>query len=368
MHKYKSISPLQKRNEIPPVLSQKCSQTKRPNSTPHSSMNQTSKLTSKIPHNKTATTIKKPMSSDKSVTNRSKDNIIGKSLVNNNLKESAHLINALKTYLIEPTGELNSILIEIPKYSARRVQDLKKWYKPTENYDALATCFLIIFAEIDETINKELVSLRRKIGEVFTSYISNSGKLYRLIRSLPEILKKIDFCPKNIIEAQKSLEIVAKEHLSNIFQDLHELLRLIINFCMKNTKKNPISKLTSKGYKINDENFHETKDLFEDSRIFKTYNEISQSNNNTNMEISFIDLANKPLTCSNKNKNSINFSMTYIKEKSQLVKERNISCKRFMKAVPIAGSLGRTICTPLKAPRSVSQSALIRKMISKIVE
>lgn len=367
MHKYKSISPLQKRIEIPPVLSQKHSQAKRPNSTPHSSMSQTSKLTSKIPYNKT-TTIKKPISKDKSITSRSKENIISKALVHDNPKESAHFINALKTYLIKPTGELNSIIIEIPKYSARRVQDLKKCYKPTENYDALATCFLIIFAEIDESINKELVSLRRKIGEVFTSYLSNSGKLYRLIHNLPEILKKIEFCPKNLIEAQKSLEMVTKAQLSNIFQDLHELLRLIIDFGIKNAKTSPINRLLPRNHKNNDENSHETRDLFEDSRIFKTYDGKSQSNNNTAMEISFVDLTNKPLTCSNKNKNSINFSMTCIKEKSLLVRERNLVCRGPMKPMPMAGSLGRTVCTPLKAPRSASQSALTRKIVTKIVE
>ncbi|OMJ90696.1 hypothetical protein SteCoe_6869 [Stentor coeruleus] len=351
----KSISPLQKRLEIPPVLSLKKTQPKRPNSTPYNSLNQTLKIKSKIPIEKSST--KKPNEHYKNMTNQSKENILMKTQTIDSNKENSQFLTALKTYLITPTTELNIIAIEIHKYSARKVQDLKKLYKPTENYDALVTSFLIIFGEIDESINKELVSLRRKIGEIFTSYLSNSGKLYRLIRSLPEILKKLEISQKALIEAKKSLEIVEKHALSSIYQDLYDLLKLIIDFWDRGLKKTYIEDIPPLGVrKINCQIQEEDKDFFDCSGIFKTYDEKTQSNNNTVTEISFNELIRKPMTCLNKNKNFIDFSSNPSKNKSPLLR------------APVRGGNTGKIIGGLKGKRSSSHSALARTTLKRKVK
>lgn len=350
----KSISPLQKRSEIPPVLSIKKPQVKRPNSTPHSSLNQTLKIKRKVPIEKSLT--RKPVEHYKNTASQSKESTLTKTQTFDSNKENSQFLTALKTYLITPTTELNIIAIEIHKYSARKVQDLKKLYKPTENYDALVTSFLIIFGEIDESINKELVSLRRKIGEIFTSYLSNSGKLYRLIRSLPEILKKLEISQKALIEAKKSLEIVEKQSLSSIYQDLYDLLKLIIDFWDRGLKKSYTEDRPALGVrKVNCQIQEEDKDFFDCSGIFKTYDGKTQSNNNTASEISFNDLVRKPMTCLNKNKNFIDFSTNTNRNKSPLIR------------APVRGIAGKS-AGGLREKRSFSQSALARTALKRKIK
>ncbi|OMJ71069.1 hypothetical protein SteCoe_30826 [Stentor coeruleus] len=354
MNLTKSISPLQKRSEITPVLSMKKPQAKRLNSILQSSLNQTLKIKIKTPLEKSLT--KKPIEHYKNIRSQSKENTLMKTQVLDRNKENSQFLTALKTYLITPTTELNIIAIEIHKYSARKVQDLKKLYKPTENYDALVTSFLIVFGEIDESINKELVSLRRKIGEIFTSYLSNSGKLYRLIRSLPEILKKLEISQKALIEAKKSLEIVDKQSLSSIYQDLYDLLKLIIDFWDRGLKKSHVEDRTVLGVrKINCQIQEEDKDFFDCSGIFNTYDGKTQSNNNTSTEISFNDLVRKPMTCLNKNKNFIDFSNNPNINKSPLLR------------APVRGSTGKSIGS-FREKRSSSQSALARTTLKRKVK
>lgn len=236
---------------------------------------------------------------------RSKENIVSSASSFSNRKiNSAQLVNTLKSHIFRPSKELNLILKAIPKYTARKVQDLKKAYKNTEEYDQFATGFLSIFGVLDEELGKELGSLRKKIGEVFTSYLSNSGRFFKLLKNLPNVIKKTEVSNKVLLEAFKTLDHVNKAKLSTNYQDLYEFVLLIINY-FENCKKpaGSLSQLRSS----REESSMILKDFLGGSCIFNTYDKRELQSNDSRIDTSFSDTSSKPLTCSNKNNMSLQF-------------------------------------------------------------
>ena len=185
---------------------------------------------------------------------------------------------------MKSSRELNQIQKEIPKFNARKIQDLKKGYKFNEDFDALASSFLSIFAEIDQELKLEMISLRMKIGEYLISYFSNSGKFIKILKNLTEILKNAELGTKALNDAVRMLEMVKRENLSMNYQDLHDLLLAIIKF-FKN-KKSSVKVLGEANMNLMNKR---TPD-----RLLSTQSIINQST-----ELSFIEYC-KPLSCSNK--------------------------------------------------------------------
>ena len=229
---------------------------------------------------------------------KSKENLDsnGSESVNSRI-ESVNLVNTLKSHIFRPPKELNLILRAIPKYTARKVQDLKKGYKFTEDFDLFATGFLSIFGVLDEELGKELVSLRRKIGEVFTAYLSNSGRFFKLLRNLPIIIKKTEICGKVLAEALKTVGNVNKSKLSSNYQDLYDFLMLIINYFEKNNptqkSQNSIKNYTTRCQRLNksptDEFSLDIKDFFGSSHIYQTYDKCETNFNDSRIDTSFTD-------------------------------------------------------------------------------
>ena len=199
-------------------------------------------------------------------------------------KESTYLLSTLKSYIMKSSRELNQIQKEIPKFNARKIQDLKKGYKFNEDFDALASSFLSVFAEIDQELKKEMISLRMKIGEYLISYFSNSGKFIKILKNLTEILKNVELGTKALNDAVKMLEMVKRENLSMNYQDLHDLLLAIIKF-FKN-KKSSVKVLGEANMNLVSKRAPD--------RLLSTQSIINQST-----ELSFTEYC-KPLSCSNK--------------------------------------------------------------------
>jgi hypothetical protein len=204
-------------------------------------------------------------------------------------QDNSYLLNTLKTYIMKSSRDLNLIQREIPKFTARKIQDLKKGYKFNENFDALASCFLAVFGEIDEELKKEMISLRMKIGEHLVNYFSNSGKFIKILKNLTDVFRKVDIGTKALFDAGKMLEIVKREKLSTNYQDLYDFMLAIIRF-FRGKKSN--SKLIGEG----NQSFMSNR--MTPDRLFSTQSIINQST-----EISFFDNSN-PLSCSNKSSSS----------------------------------------------------------------
>ena len=210
-----------------------------------------------------------------------------KSNSSNRLKdpqENTYLLNTLKTYIMKSSYELNQVQKEIPKFNARKIQDLKKGYKFNEDFDALASSFLSIFAEIDQELKKEMISLRMKIGEYMISYFSNSGKFIKILKNLTEILKNVELGPKALSDAVKMLDLVKREKLSMNYQDLFDLLAAIIKFFRS-------KKASGKGLADTSRNLLSSRTP---DKLLSTQSIVNQST-----EMSFTDYT-KPLSCSNK--------------------------------------------------------------------
>ena len=280
MKKNTSNANIRKNFDMPPVLSSKNLNTIRFNSTPHTfsrillktkNLNTEKNLTTKLKQFKTA---------NSSNSRTKENNSTGKSLISNSKIESSYVLNTLKSHVFKPTKELSTILQAIPKYTARKIQDLKKGYKSNENFDLLANCFLSIFGELDEELGKEIKSLRKKIGEIFTGYLSNSGRFIKLLRNLPDAIKKTEICNKVISDTLKSLEGINKFKLSSNYQDLYDFIYLVAKYFDKN--KNPSKdnlnrsvSQTLKANKLSEESLMDIKDIFGNAYIFQTYNLIT---------------------------------------------------------------------------------------------
>lgn len=210
-------------------------------------------------------------------------------------EESNYLLNTLKTYIMKTSRELNLIQKEIPKFTARKIQDLKKGYKFNEDFDSLSSCFFTLFVEIDEDLKKDMISLRMKIGEYFISYFSNSGKFIKLLKNLTEVIKKIDLSPKVLTDSMKFLESVKREKLSTNYQDLFDFLKIILDYFK--------SKKSGKALGEVDQSFNK----LSGTQRFATPDKLLSSQNLTNksVEMSFLEFT-KPLSCSNKSVSCMN--------------------------------------------------------------
>ena len=296
MKKAKSNSNIFKKIDIPPVLSSRNAESARMNSRPHTQ----GKLLQKSNETRIAknTSTKILANQSRMPVIKSKENLNSSEVESLNSRiESAHLVNTLKSHIFRPAKELNLILRAIPNYTARKVQDLKKGYKFTEDFDCFATVFLSIFGVLDEELGKELVSIRRKIGEIFTAYLSNSGRFFKLLLNLPIILKKTEICSKVLNEALKMIGKVNRSKLSSNYQDLYEFLMLIINYLEKNNltqkSQNSINNSTTHRQKSNklptNEFSMDIKDCFDNSYIYQTYDKCETNFNDSRIDTSFSD-------------------------------------------------------------------------------
>ena len=210
-----------------------------------------------------------------------------KSISSSRLKDpqqSPYLLSALKSYIVKPSPELVQVQKEIPKFNARKIQDLKKGYKFNEDFDALASSFLSVFAEIDQELKKEMISLRMKIGEYLISYFSNSGKFIKILKGMTETLKNLELAPKALADAARTLGLVKRERLSTNYQDLHDLLAAMVKFFRRKKSSEKGSDGTRRSLLA-----RRTPD-----KLLSTQSIVNQST-----EISFSE-SSKPLSCSNK--------------------------------------------------------------------
>lgn len=204
-------------------------------------------------------------------------------------EESNYLLNTFKTYVMKTTRELNLIQKEIPKFTARKIQDLKKGYKFNEDFDSLASCFFTLFVELDEDLKKDTISLRMKIGEYFISYFSNSGKFIKLLKHLTEVIRKTELSSKVLADSIKYLDCVKREKLSTNYQDLFDLLKLILDYLKNKKNSKSISEGNQSFCKLS-----ESKCFVGSERLLNT-----QKLSNNLGEMSFLEMT-KPLSCSNK--------------------------------------------------------------------
>ena len=295
MSKPKTHSNFEQIRETTPVLSHTPEESKRLSSTPSS----LSKTLLKPPFFQISSkALKTHLAQSLS---KSKENLFSNTNFSNSKLESSDLLKSLKSRVLKDTKELNQILKLIPKYTARKVQDLKKGYKNNETYEVLAACFLKVFGELDSQLGLEINSFRVKIGQIFTNYLSNSARFLKLLKSLPELLRKIEITNKTIKDSVKCIENVEKEKLSNNYQDLFDFLYFILDF-LACSKSLPRPSLGSRSYsqnkrnKMNEETFAE----FLGSGIFRTYEQLES--NEFKLDTSFLDIKNL-LTCQNKNNN-----------------------------------------------------------------
>jgi hypothetical protein len=230
-----------------------------------------------------------------SVLPRSKENSYSTTSLSRKNKLENTSLNQLHPKTLKNSKDLNMILKTIPKYTARKIQDMKKGYKP--NFDPLATSFLLLFGEMDENLGLQMRSLRLKISEVFTSYLSNSGKFINLLRTLPEVMKKTEFSRKVILECIKSLESVSRSQLSNNYKDLYDFIYLLINYLVRSKDKyqNNLNRSISQPYKGKIIEKNDDFGSFIDTSIFQTYEKLESTT-----EYKFENIE-KPLTCSNRN-------------------------------------------------------------------
>lgn len=220
--------------------------------------------------------------------------------------------------------EINFILKLIPKYTARKVQDLKKNYKYNEDYENLASSFLYIFSELDRELGQEAISLRKKKGDIFTYYLSNSIRILKVFRNLPNLIESVRISEKSLNSAISSFEAINKENLSSNYRDLHDFMYFIIDYYKKNKKliskssvRSCLSTLRLK--KTNGEALTEFSDTFSNKNLMNTYDKRDIFERlDTKIDTSFSNYIQKPLTCSNK-KSQQDYGFSKIKTQRLLI-------------------------------------------------
>ena len=228
---------------------------------------------------------------------------------------------------MKTSHELNLIQKEIPKFTARKIQDLKKGYKFNEDFDSLASCFLTLFVELDEDLKKDMISLRMKMGEYFICYFSNSGKFIKLLKHLTELIRKTELTSKVLGDSIRYLDCVKREKLSTNYQDLFDLLKLILDYFKKKKNSKSISKENQSFCKLS-----ESKCFVSPEKLLNT-----QNLSNNLGEMSFLEIT-KPLSCSNKSVSCINLfkkpplsrtpKLCKVSSKENILVSRNLSYKK----------------------------------------